>query len=254
MEKLIEVRAEPGWLQLPFGIVRPSKEGLSWIRGIRGELLMARRLERLGPEWTVLHSVPVGERGSDIDHLLVGPAGVFPINAKRHVDKRVSVGEHLIFVDGHRTEHVRNSALEATRVEAVLRRNSIVAPILPVVAISGAKQISGRREATWKGQRVGVVAVDGLVSRLRRRPPKLSERDVARISYLFRDSATWTTRVVQPTDPVELRKSYDAIWRGVTRWNVMLAICILTLAVIVGVLVSNVILPALPTTLTTLTP
>ena len=239
MEKLIEVRAQPGWRQLPLGILKPLKEGLNWIRGIRGELHTARRLERLGPEWTVLHSVPVGTRGSDIDHRVVGPAGVFPINAKRHVDKKVSVGEHLIYVEGHRTDHVRNAAFEAGRVEAVLRRNRLVAPILPIIAISGAKQISGRREATWQGRRVGVIHVDRLVARLRRRPARLTTAEVARIAYLFSDSSSWGTAVVQPTDPLALRETYNAIDRGTTRWNVLVFLMIAAVLVPAGWLASS---------------
>jgi hypothetical protein len=34
------------------------------------------------PEWTVLHSVPVGTGSTDIDHIAIGPAGVFTLNTK----------------------------------------------------------------------------------------------------------------------------------------------------------------------------
>ena len=34
-----------------------------------------RDLADLGPEWTVLHAVPVGAKASDIDDVLIGPAG-----------------------------------------------------------------------------------------------------------------------------------------------------------------------------------
>ncbi|MBG6212216.1 hypothetical protein RCH23_000129 [Cryobacterium sp. CAN_C3] len=44
-------------------------------------------LSKLGPEWTVLHAVPVGSGSSDIDHVVIGPAGVFTINTKNHTGK-----------------------------------------------------------------------------------------------------------------------------------------------------------------------
>ncbi len=44
------------------------------------------------PRWRVLHAIPVGERGSDIDHLAIGPAGVFTINAKYHAGAKIWVG------------------------------------------------------------------------------------------------------------------------------------------------------------------
>ena len=34
----------------------------------------------------------VGERGSDIDHLAIGPGGVFTINAKHHAGAKIWVG------------------------------------------------------------------------------------------------------------------------------------------------------------------
>jgi len=34
----------------------------------------------------VLDSIPVGDNGSDIRHLVIGPAGVFSLNTKHHFD------------------------------------------------------------------------------------------------------------------------------------------------------------------------
>ena len=48
-------------------------------------------LAQLGPEWTVLHSVPVGRGKSDIDHIAIGPPGVFTINTKFSPGKDVWV-------------------------------------------------------------------------------------------------------------------------------------------------------------------
>jgi hypothetical protein len=48
----------------------------AWRIGAVGEEAVAKRLEGFGAGWRVLHSVPVGKRGSDIDHLVIGPGGV----------------------------------------------------------------------------------------------------------------------------------------------------------------------------------
>jgi hypothetical protein len=43
---------------------------------------VAKGLPKLDEAWRVLHSVPVGSRDSDIDHVVIGPGGVYTINAK----------------------------------------------------------------------------------------------------------------------------------------------------------------------------
>ena len=61
-----------------------------------------------------------GERGSDIDHLLIGPGGVFTINTKRYPDKSVWVGRNVIKIDGRATQYLRISRFEAQRAERLL--------------------------------------------------------------------------------------------------------------------------------------
>jgi hypothetical protein len=56
-------------------------------RGRRGSL--AVRLPRLADQWRVRHAVPIGDKGSDIDHVVIGPGGVFTINAKHHPDSAI---------------------------------------------------------------------------------------------------------------------------------------------------------------------
>jgi len=92
----------------------------AWRIGADGEQAVAARLAKLGPEWKVLHAVPVGDRGSDIDHVVIGPAGVFTINTKHHPHASVWVGGNTFMVNGHRQPYVRNSRHEAQRASRLL--------------------------------------------------------------------------------------------------------------------------------------
>src|SRR6185312_13324595 len=87
----------------------------AWRIGADGEQAVASQLVRLGPAWRSIHSVPVGEQGADIDHIVIGPAGVFTINAKNHPNASVWVGADTFLVNGTRTWYVRNSRHEAAR-------------------------------------------------------------------------------------------------------------------------------------------
>ena len=46
----------------------------AWRVGARGERVVGEELEKLASKgWTVVHDVPVGERGANVDHVVVGP-------------------------------------------------------------------------------------------------------------------------------------------------------------------------------------
>jgi hypothetical protein len=79
------------------------------------------RIARPG-QWRYLHSVPVGSGGSDIDHVLIGPAGVFTINTKNHRGSNIWVGGNTFMVNGVRQPYIRNSRREAVRASRLLSR------------------------------------------------------------------------------------------------------------------------------------
>jgi hypothetical protein len=92
----------------------------AWRIGADGEQAVAAQLARLDSEWLVLHAIPVGNRGSDIDHLVIGPGGVFTINTKHHPDASIWVGGNTFMVNGQRQPYVRNSRHEAQRASRIL--------------------------------------------------------------------------------------------------------------------------------------
>ncbi len=93
----------------------------AWRVGAGGEETVGSRLDKLEKHgWHVLHAVPVGDRGSDIDHVLIGPGGVFTLNTKTHPGGTVWVGRDSVRVNGHRTQYLRNSRHEAARAQELL--------------------------------------------------------------------------------------------------------------------------------------
>jgi hypothetical protein len=95
----------------------------AWRLGAEGEVLVAAQLLKLGKRdsrWHVLHSLPVGDNGADIDHLVIGPGGVFALNAKHHPRARIWVGGDVLMVNGSRQPYVRNSRHEVARAGRLL--------------------------------------------------------------------------------------------------------------------------------------
>jgi hypothetical protein len=95
----------------------------AWRIGADGEEKVATQLAKVvkrDPRWRIIHAIPVGTRGSDIDHLIIGPGGVFTANAKHHPRAKIWVGGNTFLVNGAKLPYVRNSRHEAARAAGLL--------------------------------------------------------------------------------------------------------------------------------------
>lgn len=173
-----------------FGRSPLSVDSRPWYLGALGELEVAARLTKLGPDWTVLHSVPIGDRGSDIDHVVVGPAGVFTINTKFHDDARIWVGSMHLLVNGYKTDHLRNSRYEAQRIA---RKLMAVAgdpiDVYPAIVLVGARSVTIRERPVD----VAVLRDTELVRWLTRRAVTLTADARDRLAEVLTRPETWAT-------------------------------------------------------------
>jgi hypothetical protein len=160
----------------------------AWRLGADGEELVGRILHRLvakrDPRWRVIHSVPVGTRGSDFDHVVIGPGGVFTLNAKHHPRARIWVRGDTLLVNGARKPYVRNSRHEAERAARLLAaacgfRVEVTGVVVPVNASdivvkqapAGVHVVNRRRLGRWLRTRAHVldaVTIDVIYGAARR--------------------------------------------------------------------------------------
>jgi Nuclease-related domain len=95
----------------------------AWRVGADGEEAVGARLEKLrGKGWYLLHSVPVGKNDSDIDHVAIGPGGVFTLNTKNHPGGKIWVAKYQMRVNGQVVPYLRNANHEATRASKLLTK------------------------------------------------------------------------------------------------------------------------------------
>ncbi|MEX2290273.1 MAG: nuclease-related domain-containing protein [Mycobacteriales bacterium] len=161
----------------------------AWRVGAKGEETVGRELERLGEAWTVVHDVPVGERGANIDHVVVGPAGVFTVNSKWHAGKGIWVGGDVVMVDGHRQPYVRNARHEARRASRLLSAAyGAPVPVLGIVAILA--QGWTVREQPRDGE-VLVTTPRTARKHLQKLPARYAVHEVDRLALWARRSTTW---------------------------------------------------------------
>ncbi|MGN9760610.1 nuclease-related domain-containing protein [Streptomyces sp. SD31] len=120
-------------------LLRRPTEWDSWRKGLAGERRVGAELNRLARHgWRVLHSIPLANN-VDVDHLLIGPGGVFSINTKHHHKKAVWVGDDAVKVDhGKPAPYARKSRAEAKRVVRVLEHYcGFPVPVEPVLVFVG---------------------------------------------------------------------------------------------------------------------
>ena len=96
----------------------------SWYAGAVGERRVAEILScsRRGMDGIALRACR--REGSDIDHVLIGPAGVYTINTKHHANKDVWVAGRALRVSNHPQHHIPNAAFEARRAAKLLTQAS----------------------------------------------------------------------------------------------------------------------------------
>jgi Nuclease-related domain len=128
---------------------RPSPDAVAWRRGAAGERRTAHLLaplERHG--WAILHDLAVPGSRSNIDHLVIGPGGVFVVDSKQYRGRlqldpsgRLRHGRYPL------APTLRAVSFEADEAAQVLADPQVV---VPIVAVHGA-------EVPW-----GKVVVEGV--------------------------------------------------------------------------------------------
>jgi hypothetical protein len=154
---------------------RPSPEARAWRRGAVGERRTARLLSPLERQgWAILHDLALPGSRANIDHLMIGPGGVFVIDSKQYRGRLQLDPSGRLWHGRYPLDHtVQAVSWEADQAAQVLPDPGVV--VLPVVAVHGA-QVAGGKVVT---QGVPVVAARRLPSMLRALPAVLGPEWVA---------------------------------------------------------------------------
>lgn len=171
-----------------FGV---RSRGQTWRRGAKGEGIVARRLRTLGDEWHVLHSVPIGTGETDIDHVVIGPPGVFTLNTKNHSGKRITACENMVYVNGWPQPYIERSRSEGIRATRLLSANCDLPVSVKPMVVTISNQLNVRGQSTD----VTVVAMKHVAKWLASQPSQLSPMEVELIFGAARRRSTWVNVV-----------------------------------------------------------
>jgi hypothetical protein len=112
-------------------------------RGAEGERIVGEILATLPPEWTVLHDVRwPGRQRANIDHIVIGPAGVFIIDSKNWSGTTALRGG-LLRQNGYDRTKVVAAAIEATNAVRSVVPSLASQAFVPVLCFVGDTPISG---------------------------------------------------------------------------------------------------------------
>jgi Nuclease-related domain len=154
---------------------RPSLDARAWRRGAAGERHTARLLsplERHG--WAVLHDLAVPRSQANIDHLVIGPGGVFVIDSKQYRGRlQLDPSGKLWHGRSPLAATLQAVSFEADRAAQVLPDPGMA--VVPIVAVHGAQVPWGK--VVVEG--VPVVTARRLPSMLRQLPAVLGPERVA---------------------------------------------------------------------------
>jgi Nuclease-related domain len=192
-------------------------EAEGWYRGVIGERRVAAILEGLSDEWTVLHSVPVGTGSSDIDHILIGPPGVFTINTKFSPGKHVWVAGRGMYVGGSKQHYVTNAIFEAKRASNFLSRASgLTVPVTwLIVFVDPAKMTHKAAAGGDENDPPILVLRETELARTLSRRFEFSETQVARIVDAAVLPETWTPTPVESTKGSHISMEFEALQEAI---------------------------------------
>lgn len=207
-------RPPQNFLARLFGVDPVSEEAQPWFAGALGEIKVGRILAQLGPDFTVLHAVPVGAGSADIDHVVIGPAGVFTLNTKHHSEKDVWVGRGSLMVNGTKTPHIRNSVFEGKRTAKILGQ-AVGHPIdvTAMIVLVGTSKLNVKA----KHDTVEVLEVRNLLRWFKCRPVTLMPDGLATLAGLAQSPELWHKSAAAVQDTEILMAEFKGIEHAVQK-------------------------------------
>jgi len=144
-------------------------------------------LGRLPEGWFVFHDIPVGHRGATVDHVVIGPGGVFTVNTK-HLFGEIVVYPRSITHEGIKTDYLSKASAEARRaarfLSTAIGRKVPVRGVLAILADEWTI-VDEPPDVLVRGPR-------GAKNLMLNQPPVFRPSDVMVLAVAASKSRTWT--------------------------------------------------------------
>ena len=176
-------------------------------RAALGELAVGQMLNQLGPQWDILHAVPINAQGQ-IDHLVIGPAGVFALFTENYPGQEIKIEGEAMSIGGRPADNIqairRISDSAAERLSCAAERKIVVEPV--IVVIDPTRLIVRDDPAG-----VHVVSSRHLLRLMTRAERSLAGSEVAYISDVADRDATWESTFPSPERALQLSRDFAVL-------------------------------------------
>ncbi len=114
-------------------VIKYNKNDISFTYklGIAGEEFTAKILEGLGSEYKILHSIPFSGHKKDIDHIVIGPTGIYMINSKNYRAKSLLIDDEYIIYNKKRLSDPIDLQRDVRYVENLFK----VKDVFPIISL-----------------------------------------------------------------------------------------------------------------------
>lgn len=214
---------------------RLAQSAERWERGADGEAATAAALDELSRRgWTLFHDVRwPGRQRANIDHIAVGPSGVFVIDSKNWSGDVRVIGDVLHQGTRRREREVAAAAEAALAVTQLLQGT----PATPVLCFVRPEPVDG-----W-ARDVMVCSTQNLAAKLVAQPTVLGPDSASRVTTILQWHLTsaqmpvairrrTTTRRLPPTRPSSGRQPATAVGRTLRRAMLVVVAVVFSLIVL----------------------
>jgi Nuclease-related domain len=195
-----------------FGRSPLSAETQSLYQRVIGEIEVGTILDSLGAEWIVLHALPKDIGSSEINHLVIGPGGVFAVATKNHSGLDVWASERTFMAEGIKYPYIRNLEYEIGAAEQMLStaagRPIEISGILAVVTPKSLEVPDQHRD-------VAIVPASDLIRWLGSRPRIFSKNEINTISAAASLASTWYVKDAVEETPEHVRTAFESLQTSV---------------------------------------
>ena len=177
-----------------------------------GKLVVATQLARLSDEWTILHAVPLGADDGELDHLVVGPGGVFVIATRNYRGSKIRAGGNLLTVDGRKTDEIRSLRYAERRASDLLRQAvGVPVSVSPIIVVTESAALA----LDAKSPTLPVLSLDRIPRWFTTRDRVLSQAAVERIATVASRESTWRAAGEPMGDGLRCAQRFDRLRREV---------------------------------------
>lgn len=159
-------------------------------KGTSGERKVGRELNRLHKNgWGILHSIPIYDGNADLDHLIIGPGGVWTVNAKSQRTGDVRVHGDRMVVGRTSVSYIPAARLEVDLASRVLARHGFDVKVRPAIVFDMPKGAALRSPA--RDDDILILRNDAALKAFKSLTPCLEASAVNAIFDIARRRTTW---------------------------------------------------------------